>query len=123
MSDRLRSLLFVPGHRPDWIAKALASGPDGVIVDLEDSVAPERKAYARELCGGSVGRVLDAGAAAFVRVTPWGTGALLADLLALGGQAPTGIMLPKVERRREVAGLDQVLTELEASWGCPPGSV
>ena len=45
---RLRSLLFVPGDRPDRMIKALGSGADALILDLEDSVAPERKAEARE---------------------------------------------------------------------------
>jgi citrate lyase subunit beta/citryl-CoA lyase len=45
---RLRSLLFVPGDRPERFAKAAASGADALILDLEDSVVPERKAAARE---------------------------------------------------------------------------
>ena len=44
----IRSLLFVPGDRPDRIEKALVSGADAVILDLEDSVLPEAKAKARE---------------------------------------------------------------------------
>ncbi len=39
-----RSLLFVPGDRPDRFAKAAASGADALILDLEDSVAAEKKA-------------------------------------------------------------------------------
>ncbi|WP_046915157.1 HpcH/HpaI aldolase/citrate lyase family protein, partial [Streptomyces stelliscabiei] len=39
--------LYVPGDRPEVVTKALASGADVVIVDLEDAVAPDRKAYAR----------------------------------------------------------------------------
>ena len=45
---RLRSLLFVPGDRPERFAKAAASGADALILDLEDSVVPDRKAAARE---------------------------------------------------------------------------
>ena len=45
---RLRSLLFVPGDRPDRFDKAAASGADALILDLEDSVVPARKAAARE---------------------------------------------------------------------------
>ena len=43
----LRSLLFVPGDRPERFAKAAASGPDALILDLEDLVVPERKGAAR----------------------------------------------------------------------------
>ncbi|KOT29189.1 citrate lyase subunit beta [Streptomyces caelestis] len=39
--------LYAPGHRPPVVAKALASGADVVVIDLEDAVAPDRKAYAR----------------------------------------------------------------------------
>ncbi|ALC32185.1 MULTISPECIES: CoA ester lyase [Streptomyces] len=39
--------LYVPGDRPETVAKALGCGADVVIVDLEDAVAPDRKAYAR----------------------------------------------------------------------------
>ena len=45
---RLRSLLFVPGDRPDRMEKALKSDADAVILDLEDSVLPERKPWARK---------------------------------------------------------------------------
>src|SRR3546814_19703658 len=45
---RLRSLLFVPGDRPERFEKAAASGTDAVILDLEDSVSPANKAKARD---------------------------------------------------------------------------
>ena len=45
---RLRSLLFVPGDRPERMEKALELGADALILDLEDSVAPANKAAARE---------------------------------------------------------------------------
>lgn len=45
---RARSLLFVPGHTPQRFDRALASGADAVILDLEDAVAPQDKAQARE---------------------------------------------------------------------------
>ena len=47
-----RSYLFVPADRPERIAKALASGADAVIVDLEDAVAPDAKEPAREALRG-----------------------------------------------------------------------
>ncbi len=45
---RMRSLLFVPGDRPDRMEKALKAGAGALILDLEDSVAPASKAQARE---------------------------------------------------------------------------
>ncbi len=46
----MRSLLFVPADSGPKLDKAMASGADGVIIDLEDSITPERKAHARAAC-------------------------------------------------------------------------
>ena len=66
-----RSLLFVPGDRPDRFAKAVAAGADAVILDLEDAVAPDAKAEAL----GHALSWLERGHTAVVRVngtgTPW----------------------------------------------------
>ncbi len=78
---RLRNLLFAPGDSARKIEKALASGADGVILDLEDSVAPPAKPEARE----TVARVLRdgvPGACVIVRVNPVGTEWYLHDLAA-----------------------------------------
>jgi citrate lyase subunit beta / citryl-CoA lyase len=95
-----RTLLFVPADRPDRFAKAAASGADGVIVDLEDAVAPADKDAARE----HARRWLAAGNTALVRVnaadTPWHA----ADVAALAGLA-TAFVLPKAERPEDVERL------------------
>jgi citrate lyase subunit beta/citryl-CoA lyase len=70
---KLRSLLFVPADRPERLAKAAASGADALIIDLEDSVAAERKdaglaAIAEWLTGDR------AGVTTFVRVNPLDSG-------------------------------------------------
>ena len=66
-----RAYLFVPADRPERFAKARASGADAVIVDLEDAVAPEAKASARD----ALATALDASAPLVVRInaagTPW----------------------------------------------------
>lgn len=98
---RLRSLLFVPGDRPERFAKAAASGADAIILDLEDSVAIPAKAAAR----AAVARYLaePADVIRFVRVNPLGSGDLDADLAAVRGA--DGVMLPKAEGARDVAAL------------------
>src|SRR3712207_4225416 len=63
----LRSLLFVPGDRPDRFAKAAAAGADAAIVDLEDSVPRENKAAARDAVRAWL---TDGGGRAWVRVNP-----------------------------------------------------
>ncbi|MDE1918672.1 MAG: CoA ester lyase [Sphingomonadales bacterium] len=92
---RLRSLLFVPGDRPERFAKAEASGADAVILDLEDSVAPARKGDARQwvaqhLAGPRAVRLI-------VRINPLGSGMAQDDLDAILPARPDGVMLPKAE--------------------------
>jgi citrate lyase subunit beta / citryl-CoA lyase len=99
-----RSLLFVPGDRPERFEKAVASGADVVVLDLEDAVAPDAKAAALE----HVVAWLSAGGRALVRVTAVGTPTHAAQLEAL---APTGaaVMLPKAETAEGVAGVHAAL--------------
>ncbi|MFD9740697.1 HpcH/HpaI aldolase/citrate lyase family protein [Umezawaea sp. NPDC059074] len=87
-----RTLLFVPGDRPDRFAKAAAAGAGAVVLDLEDAVAPDRKDTARE----HVVAWLDAGNDAVVRINAVGTPWHEADVTALAGR-PRAIMLPKAE--------------------------
>ena len=98
-----RSYLFVPGNRPERFEKALGSGADAVIVDLEDAVPPEGKAEAR----AAVARWLAPQRPVLIRIngadTPW-----FAEDLALCAQAGVaGVMVPKAER---VADLQRVAT-------------
>jgi citrate lyase subunit beta/citryl-CoA lyase len=46
--ESARTLLFVPGHRPDRFDKAVAAGADAIIIDLEDAVSPEQKVASRK---------------------------------------------------------------------------
>ena len=89
-----RSFLFAPGNEERKLRKALAAGADAVIADLEDGVAPERRAEAREV----VGRVLqevDAETAVLVRVNPPGSEWSEGDLGLVGGLVLDGVVLPK----------------------------
>ena len=103
-----RSWLFVPADSNKKMMKGLSSEADALIFDLEDSVAPEQKALARELLGllperqdGEPGR--------WVRVNPIGTDAHADDLDAIGGWAIDGIVLPKAETGDDVADLAAAL--------------
>src|SRR5882757_1983504 len=92
----LRSLLFVPGDRPQRFEKALASGADAVILDLEDSVAPTNKPRAREAVHEFVLR--HAGETTLlIRINPLASPEFQGDLAALSGLHPFAIMLPKAE--------------------------
>jgi citrate lyase subunit beta/citryl-CoA lyase len=92
----MRSLLFVPGDRPDRFDKALGCGADAVILDLEDAVVPARKAAAREAVAACLARPRR-GTAVFCRINPLGSGLADADLVAVGPGVPDGIVLPKAE--------------------------
>jgi citrate lyase subunit beta / citryl-CoA lyase len=93
-----RSFLFVPANRPDRFAKALGSGADAVILDLEDSVPLQSKAEARAAIRQSWPQLQQAACAVVIRInspdTPWGLQDLV-DLQGLPGLA--GLMVPKCE--------------------------
>ena len=106
---RMRSLLFVPGDRPDRMVKALRSGADGLILDLEDAVAPAAKPNARK----AVGEFLAAhpNDSLWVRVNPLDSPECDKDLAAILGSHPDGIVLPKAEGGVSVTELARRLTE------------
>lgn len=97
--------LFVPGDRPERFAKAAASGADAVILDLEDAVAADRKAYARE-CIRSHG--LD-GARTIIRINARTSPCFEADLVALREIPVAALMLPKAEHASDVAAIHAAL--------------
>lgn len=99
-SMKLRSLLFVPGDRPDRFAKASASGADAIIIDLEDSVAVDRKVAAREATAEFLSG--DRSVPVFVRVNPQDSHLTHDDLASVLPYMPDGIVLPKAEGARSV---------------------
>lgn len=94
----LRSYLFVPGHRPDRFAKALASGADAVILDLEDAVPPAEKAAAR----GYVSRWLSDDRPVIVRVNAFDTEWFEDDAAICRQAGVAGVMLPKAQQAEHV---------------------
>jgi len=98
-----RSLLFVPGADARKIGRAGESGADALILDLEDSVAPERKAEARELVAEVIRSKRFGGVEAAVRINPPGTDHFAADLEAVIAAGGRTIMLSKSESPSQVA--------------------
>lgn len=88
-----RSLLFVPGDRPERFAKAVASGAHAVIIDLEDSVAMNAKLQAREACSA----FFSAGGRALVRVNALDSAWAQDDLALCRMPGVVGVVLPKAE--------------------------
>lgn len=116
---RLRSLLFVPGDRPERFAKAAASGADAVILDLEDSVAPANKEAARGAIADYLAGTRDV--ITIVRVNPLDGHMTAADIAAVAPARPDAIMLPKAEGAPCIVRLDTILrSESAADASLPP---
>lgn len=121
MKGPLRSFLFVPANDTRKVEKAFASDADMVILDLEDAVAISEKAKARSLVVDVLSRERREGVC--VRVngidTPWIAG----DLMAVVGNRPEGIMLPKAESAEDIRKVDWLISQLEADYGISDKSV
>src|SRR5258707_8182287 len=119
----MRSLLFVPADSGRKLDKAMASGADAVIVDLEDSIAAEGKAEARKSAAAFLQDAVKAASRPrlLVRVNGFATGLTDADLDAIVPARPDAIMLPKAEGGAGVIHADAKLTAREAIAGLPDG--
>ncbi len=121
----MRSLLFVPADSARKLSKAMASGADALIVDLEDSIPAEGKAAARK----SAADFLREAAATpnrprlLVRINGLTTGLADDDLDAVVPAGPDAIMLPKAEGGADVVHADAKLAAREAIAGLPDGRI
>lgn len=104
---KLRSLLFVPGDRPERFEKAANSGADAIIVDLEDSVSLANKTSARSAVAAYLTQKHEV--PVFVRMNPLDGDLAADDVAAILPNPPTGIMLPKAEGAASVAKLLSLL--------------
>jgi len=119
----LRSLLFVPGDSERKQAKALESGADALILDLEDSVDESQLPAARGRVHDFVsGTRTPSGPQHWVRVNSLSSGKMLEDLAAVIRAKPDGIVLPKVSSARELAEVGHYLSALEVREGLAEGS-
>ena len=121
----MRSLLFVPGDSASKLDKALKSGADALIVDIEDSVASSRKAQARATAHSFLCEVAPIAERPqlLVRVNGLDTGLIDDDLDAVLPGRPDAILLPKAQGGASIAHLDAKLTAREAIHGLREGLV
>lgn len=121
----MRSMLFLPADSEKKIAKGEDTNADGLILDIEDSVALTRKDEARRLARayldarplGSRKKKL------LVRINPLDGTMTLDDLAAVVGGAPDYVLLPKYRTREDVVRLDHYLSALEVREGVPRGHI
>lgn len=119
---RCRSLHFVPGGNERMIAKALTLPADGLILDLEDAVAPDRKAATRPVVRGWL-ESLDFGPRErWVRMNPIASGLGRADLEETIAGRPDGYVVPKPRSAADVREIAQLLDGLEHRHGIPHGA-
>jgi citrate lyase subunit beta/citryl-CoA lyase len=121
----MRSLLFIPGDSPSKLAKGMGSGADVLLLDLEDSISPQRKTDARAITAAFLKEAREAKdrPRLFVRINGFATGLTDDDLDAMVAARPDGIMLPKAEGGTAVIHCDAKLTAREALHGLPEGTL
>ena len=122
MTALRRSLHFVPGGNERMIARALTLPADGLILDLEDAVAPDRKAATRPVVRGWL-ETLDFGPRErWIRMNPLATGLGRADLEETIAGRPDGYVVPKPRHAGDVREIAQILDGLEHRHGIAHGS-
>jgi citrate lyase subunit beta/citryl-CoA lyase len=117
----MRSFLFVPGDSERKLAKGPSSGPDALILDLEDSVAADRKKLASEMVQAYLKSADRKGPKLYVRVNALDTGLTLSDLATVMQGRPDGIAFPKCIGQRDLDLLATYLDALEAREGIEKG--
>lgn len=114
-----RSVLFIPVLQEKFLAKAATRGADAIVLDLEASIAADRKTEARRALPAAVDLLTGQGQTVMVRVNMLWRPAL-ADLEVAAYPGVQAIVLPDCKTATEVKAVDAVLTELEAEQGLDP---
>lgn len=109
----VRSLLYIPANRREWVADATENGADGYVFDLEDAVSLAEKAAAREVLVDLLPTFTGADVATAVRVNPPDSGLLEADLEAVVRPGLDAVVVPKLPDPSAIERVDHVLTYIE----------
>jgi citrate lyase subunit beta/citryl-CoA lyase len=117
----LRSLLFVPGSREEFLTKAAAAGADALVLDLEDSVPPTVKDAARASVSAELAR--SSKPLTFIRINHPSCGELEKDLAVLAPHAAQAVMLPKVGGIQDIEPVDVRLSTFERDRGLDRDSI
>ncbi len=121
---RVRSALFVPAHREDYLAKADARGADAVILDLEDSVAEAARDRALDTASHWIANRPDPHSlVVVVRINPLSKGRLQSEIMQLVSANLTAVQIPKVESSEDIRTVSELLGYAEGVHGLEYGRV
>ena len=118
-----RSLLFVPGARPEMLERAARLPADVLCLDLEESVPPEEKPRARELVQAALPHLAEGGRTVHARVNSIQSGLTRDDLASVVRPGLAGVLLAKTESAQDVRDIDVLLREQELAHEVKPGAV
>jgi len=122
VARRRRSLHFVPGGNDRMFTRAITLPADGLILDLEDAVAPDRKAATRGVVREWLAQKDFGGRERWVRMNPIATGLGEADLEETIAGRPDGYVVPKPGRAADIREVARILDRLEQQHGIPNGA-
>ena len=118
----IRSALFVPAHRRDWVGKAIRVSPGAAILDIEDSVPPEFKAQAMGYLKSEIEELKAANVGAFVRINPLHENTTQ-EIAAAMTEGLTAVVLPKAQTPADIRRVHDLLSYQEGRAGLAHGAV
>ncbi len=121
--DPIRSLLFVPGNRPNFLEGARNYDVDALVPDLEDSVPPAEKANARKNVANILPTLAGRGRKLIPRINGLDTGLVYDDLRAVVGPHTWGIVAVKITSPADIRTLDGIIGQLESAAHVAHGKV
>ena len=121
--ELLRSLIFVPGNRPNMLERALSFDADIIMVDLEDSVPPGEKVAARAVATEWIPRLRQAGQRVMVRVNSLDTGLTRDELAAVISPHLYGVSVGKTDSAQDLREIEGIISPLEIGANLEAGHV
>lgn len=119
----IRSLMFVPGHKRNWIDKIPTFGADAIVLDLEDSVPDALKVEARGIVAEAIGRLAGKGPRLYVRTNKGRFVYDPEDVRAVVQPGLSGIFVAKAEDPQDIEALSRMIAESESASGMELGTV
>lgn len=116
-------MLYIPGISPKMLGKAGTTTADAVLLDLEDSVSPDKKPEARDLVADTLRKTPFDNITSTVRVNAMSTDFFMGDLEVVIPAKPDVIRIPKLETAEDVARADEIIADIEKKNSIEEGSI